>query len=371
MKILLFGDYSNYHACLGRALASMGHEVTVASDGGAWMNTARNYSLSRPLPGQAGGALLYLKLASSGRLKGYDVVSLINPAFAPLKPQRLRPLFDRLKKANGGVFLAAVGTDKAMMDFLSSADCELRYSEYYDAPGHIYEPNRHILQKHTEWQFGPIGPWCEYVYDNVKGVTTALYEYHLAMRRRIDADRLAYTGIPIETSAFEPGDSSADSSKKINLFLGRHSARQKIKGTDRLERAAARVAGEMPDRCSLIIVEDQPYEVYSRLLGNADIVLDQLYSYTPATNALMAMASGKATVSGAEPEFYDFIGETELHPIINAIPDDNLLYETIRDVVESPEKLRRAKTEGPLFVKKHNDAKVVAQRFLDFWTSKL
>lgn len=58
MKILLLGDYSNYHACLGDALRQLGYTVVVASDGGGFMKTEATVALRRRLPGPAGGALL-------------------------------------------------------------------------------------------------------------------------------------------------------------------------------------------------------------------------------------------------------------------------------------------------------------------------
>lgn len=369
MKILLLGDYSNYHACLGRALSQQGHEVTVASDGGGWMDTSRTLSLGRPFKGKAGGLCLFTKMLLDQRLKGFDIVSLINPSFVKLRPARLKTIFDRLKRKNGYVFLGSVGTDKAVMDFLTSPDCTLRYSEYFSSPGNIYQPNKEVLEKDCLWQRDEIGEFCEYVYDNVDGVTTALYEYHLAMERRFPSDLLAYAGIPIELP--EKTDREEKRTGKINLFLGRHSARKKFKGTDRLEKAALRVVSELPDLCTFSLVEDQPYSVYLDKLNGADIVLDQLYSYSPATNALLAMADGKAVVSGGEPEFYDFIGEKDLKPIINAIPDDEALYITIYDAVQNFALTRKTAQAGREFVARHNDSAIVARRCLDFWTSKM
>lgn len=102
MKVLLMGDASAYHATLAGGLAALGHDVTVASDGSRWMQTARNIDLSRR-QGKTGGALLWLRLATTlrNRLKGYDVVQLCSPGFLHLKPIRLQKKLSRLKKDNG------------------------------------------------------------------------------------------------------------------------------------------------------------------------------------------------------------------------------------------------------------------------------
>lgn len=51
MKILLLGDFSNYHQCLATALRELGHQVTVVSDGCEWMNTDRDIDVARRFKG--------------------------------------------------------------------------------------------------------------------------------------------------------------------------------------------------------------------------------------------------------------------------------------------------------------------------------
>lgn len=371
MRILLLGDYSNYHACLAVGLRRLGHEVTVASDGSEWMNTDTTLYLGRPLPGRAGGALLYLKMLASRQLKGYDVVSIISPSFVQLRPKRLKHIFDRLRKYNGKIFLSAIGTDKAFMDMITAADCPLRYSEFHTSQGVFYQKNLKELEENCLWQRGAIGKLCDYIYEHVDGVTTALYEYHLAMQRIFPQEKLAYVGIPIDLESIKPVERELCADGKVNLFLGRIDYHKEIKGTDRIGDVAEKIAKVYPDRCKLMIVENLPYKEYLLKLIKGDLILDQLYSFTPATNALLAMASGQAVLSGAEPEYYDFIGEKDNHPIINAVPDDDVLYETIKECVLNPDIVRKAGVSGRSFVEKHNETNVVAQRCVNFWESRL
>ena len=89
MKILLIGEYSNVHATLAEGLRTLGHKVTVLSDGDGWKNYPRDIDVSRK-PGKLSGILLMAKLyALLPRLQGYDVVQLINPIFFELKAERL------------------------------------------------------------------------------------------------------------------------------------------------------------------------------------------------------------------------------------------------------------------------------------------
>ena len=82
MKILLLGDYSNVHATLASALRTLGHEVTLASDGDSWKNYPRDVDLKRPSLGKFSSIAYYLRLLFTFRkFKNYDVVQLINPCF--------------------------------------------------------------------------------------------------------------------------------------------------------------------------------------------------------------------------------------------------------------------------------------------------
>ena len=367
MKILLIGDASNYHHTLANALVRKGHDVTVASHGSYWMNTHRDIDIARPCNGKLGGALLWLKLNTTLRndFKGYDVVQISNPTFLNLRPHRIREIFNRLKRDNGKVFLTALGTDSYFVEMCCDQNSPLQYSEW-----RINGEQGPIFDKKEEWFNQPLNEHCRYIYDNIDGAVTALYEYDLSVRRILPPDMVAYGGIPIDTKTITP--KYIDQIPEIiTLFLGRHRDRQAEKGTDRIEQVAKAIVEKYPNRCRLDIVENLPYDEYLSRLRNAHVVLDQLYSYTPATNALLAMAMGLNTLSGGESNYYDFIGETELRPIINAVPNNETLFSILDDVVAHPEKLITRSREGRLFVEKHNDSEVVAQRFIDFWLKKM
>ena len=89
MKILLIGEYSNVHATLAEGLKAIGHSVTVVSNGDFWKNYPRDISLVRH-PSKLGGIVYMAKLYSIlPRLRGYDVVQLINPMFLEIKAERI------------------------------------------------------------------------------------------------------------------------------------------------------------------------------------------------------------------------------------------------------------------------------------------
>lgn len=367
MRILLLGDYSNYHACLGAALQRLGHEVVVASDGSRWMNTARSFDTSRRLPGPLGGAWLYARMLTTRALRGFDVVQIISPSFVTLRPARLRAIYNRLRRHNGKIVLCACGTDKAFMDLVCAPDCPLPYSEFRLPSGQVI--NADVLAAESLWQQGAIAQWCEEVYDNVDGIVTALLEYHLAMQRRVGGERLKYVGIPIDLQVVKPIEHPIAEDDRVRIFLGRHRHRQAIKGTDIMGQVAEALCSQFPGKASLDIVENVTYAEYVQRMRSADLILDQMYSLTPATNALLAMAAGQCVVSGAEQMYYDFIGERHLRPVFNTPPTADGFEVLLRNLILNPAQLRHAAAIGREFVARHNDSDMVACRCLDFYNS--
>ena len=359
MKFLFVGDYSNFHVSLATELKRLGHEATIVSSGSRCMDTQRDINLVRE-PGFVGGMKYMYRLFSvMSKMRGYDVVQLINPNFFELRPGKIRYFFNELRRHNRSVFLSLAGSDPYYVRMCCRSE-ELRYSEYRlgkePAPFAQQNPTNEL-----EWQTVEMLNHCEDIYNGVDGAVSCLYEYDVAGRYYLK-DKLSYIGIPIDLESV--GYMPAPLGEKINIFVGIKSEYKAFKGTDRLLAAAQRIEAEMPDRCRVEVVENLPYKEYMRRLESADIVLDQLYSYTPAPNALGAMAMGKVVVSGAEPEFYDFIGEHELRPVVNVTPDDEAIYQTIKELVLDRERLKMLSAQGREFVEKHNSSKVVVQRYL-------
>lgn len=371
MKILLMGDASGYHCNLAVGLRRLGHDVTVASHGSYWMDTARDINLNRHTS-KVGGAYLWLRLHTSlaPKLKGYDVVQLSSPGFVDLRPHRLSRLFDRLKRDNGSIFLTALGSDPNFIDECLDPASPLEYSEWrlWDSPGSLALAQPH---KVAEWHNKSLVDLTHKIYEEVDGVVTALYEYDVACRRVVPAEKIAYGGIPIDMERVKQLERPLGAGK-INLFLGRHKSRLAEKGTDVLERICRTIVEANPRDFSFDLVENLPYAQYLRRLRSADIVFDQLYSYTPATNALLAMAGGQVVVSGGEEAYYRFIGEERLRPVINVVPGrESETVERVLSLASNRDELRELGRQGVQLVRKHNEAGVVARRFVDFWERKL
>ncbi len=369
MKILFAGDASNLHNCLAHRLRKMGHEATVASDGSRWMDTDRDINLVRH-PGKL-GALRYLMdiRRALPKMTGYDIVEIASPIFLRLKPHRVAKIFDFLKANNRHVVLSALATDKVYYDACHDGHT-FRYSDYFlgDEPSPYVGSSEYIMQQQDNWKEPFMSEHSNHILAGIDGAVACLYEYFVAYKPVL-GDRVAYGGVPIdvESLSFRPLEKTPE---KVRLFIGIQRDRHVVKGTDRLLAAMKRVHDRYPGITELEVVENLPYDEYTRRMRNSHVILDQLYSYTPATNALIAMAQGLVAVSGAEPEYYDLIGETSNKPVINVSPlVEGDIDKKLAWLVENRDQLPQMARMSRIFVEKHNAAPIVAQRYLDFWKS--
>lgn len=365
-RILLVGDYSNFHATLGKGLRKLGYDVTVASDGSTFMECDRDIDITRRHQSKIGGALyaasLYGKIHR--HLRGFDIVSFRDPQFLELKPKRIKWFFNKIVDANTSCFLSFLTTDVKFLDMLEAADSPLRYSEWF-IDG---KPNRLRIHDQAQWDGWHSEEMVDLVdtfYSRIKGTVTALYEYQLAAERIFPKDKVAYGGIPIDTAAIDFRE--LDRPKKVRLFLARDYRRQLEKGSDLLEKAARNIVARYPDKAEFIMLENVPRKQYLEVMRSCHVLLDQIYSYTPASMALEGMASGLTVVSGGEPEFYDFIGEKENFPVVNAPYELEPLEKCLENLIMNPSRLHANSRRGREFVEKHNSMETVARRFLDFW----
>ena len=145
--------------------------------------------------------------------------------------------------------------------------------------------------------------------------------------------------------------------------------RELEKGTKRLLEMALRLEQEMPGKCQAVCASGLPLHEYLERMRQSHIVLDQLYSYSPGTNAFQAMALGRVAATGAQPEYYDYIGQGEAHPLISLSPliPEPELKEQFRSLILAPEKMQNMAAEGRKIVERDNDVRIVAAKFQQHW----
>ena len=364
MRILLIGEYSNVHATLAKGLRALGHEVVVASNGDFWKDYPRDIDLARK-PGKWGGLSLMVKLITQlPKWTGYDVVQLINPQFVELKAERIFSIYDYLRRHNRCVVLGAFGMDSYWVRACMEQK-PLRYSDFNI--GDQLRDNPDALRERTDWLDTAKERLNRHVADTCNGIVAGLYEYWVCYRPAFPK-KTTYIPYPIEMPK-QPEPSF--SNRKLRLFIGINEARSAYKGTDVMLSAAEEVAKRYPEQVELRIARSVPFKQYQEMMDGSDAILDQLYSYTPSMNSLLAMSKGIICIGGGEPEHYDLLGEHELRPIINVEPDRQSVVDALEDLVGHPERIAQLKKDSIEYVRRHHEYISVAQRYDDFYTSIL
>jgi glycosyltransferase involved in cell wall biosynthesis len=134
-------------------------------------------------------------------------------------------------------------------------------------------------------------------------------------------------------------------------------------------RAAQRLKEQYPQQVELLVAEGVPFAKYQEMMNGSDLILDQLYSYTPAMNALLAMSKGIICVGGGEPEHYDLLGENELRPIINVLPNEQSVYDALEHLVLHPELIPKLKEESIAYVARHHNPVSIAKQYEKLYIS--
>lgn len=356
MRILLLGEYSNVHATLARGLRALGHEVTVASNGDFWKDYPRDIDLSRR-PGHLGGMALLAKVcASLPRMTGYDVVQLINPMFLELRAERIFPIYRWLRRHNRKVVLCAFG-----MDYYWVNECvtrkHLRYSDFNIGGELRHTPDSE--RERREWLGTAKERLNRMIAADCDHIVTGLYEYH-SCYQPLFPDKTTFIPFPIDVPEAPVSIAPSD---RLRIFIGVNRGRSAYKGTDIMLSAARRIAQAYPDRVELRIAESVPFARYERMVEGSDLILDQLYSYTPSMNPLMAMSKGVVCVGGGEPENYDILGETDLRPIINVQPTESSVYHELEQLVLHPDRLPRLRRDSREYVLRHHEYRHVARAY--------
>ena len=364
MKVLLIGEYSNVHATLAEGLRALGHEVTVVSNGDFWKNYPRDIDVSRPV-GRLGGLRLLCRLYQLlPKMKGYDVVQLINPMFFELKAERLFYFYDYLRKHNKKVFLGAFGMDWYWV-YYCSVKKPLRYSDFNF--GDKVRTDAESLKEQKDWIGTTKERLNKHIAETCDGIIAGLYEYWACYHPTLPKKT---TFIPFPIRCPKDVQLSGEVPSKVRIFIGINRSRSVYKGTDIMLKAAQDVLAKYPDKMELLKAESVPFAHYQQMMNGSDAILDQLYSYTPSMNPLLAMSKGIICIGGGEPENYEIINETKLRPVINVEPNYESVHKEVEQLVLHPERIPELKRQSVEYVKKHHDYLKVARQYLSFWESK-
>jgi len=362
MKILLFGEYSKVHLNLVEGLKQLGHHAVVASDGDDFKNYDKDIDLKKQMvlyPGKYSDVLKNYKFILT-KIRGFDIVQLINPLFVNDYPHRIKNFVKAIKTFNDKLFLGCFGDDYFFAQACKSG--LFRYS-----------PLSVPQERQTEQHFGLIDYFLQentknlnvYTVENSNGLIAGLYEYFAAYQN-LYSQKLTYIPFPI----ISPSDISPikiNKSEKIKILLGKQKNRIIWKGADIIESALIELENKYKKHISLKVVESIPYKEYINIVNNTHILADQLYSYSLPMNALSAMSLGKVVMGGGEEESYNILNEPALRPAFNITPDKESIYNVVEQILQDKKILEEKSIEGLKYIEKHHNHIKVAQQYLDFW----
>lgn len=363
MRILLLGEYSNVHWTLAEGLRSLGHEVCVVSNGDFWKDYKRDISLVRKYS-KTGGMLYLIKTwLLLPKFRNYDIVQIINPMFLELKAERIFPIYRYLKKHNKRVFMGAFGMDAFWIEACTRKPYIFRYSDFNIGDKEVL--NSYTAEQKADWQNTPKERLNKEIANDCDGIIAGMYEYYAAYKNGYEG-KLAYIPLPIPRAG-EKACRLYTPDRKIRFFIGIQKSRSIYKGTDIMMKALERIHEDYPDECEIMKAENVPFEQYSQMIENCDVLLDQLYGYSPGMNALLAMSKGKIVAGGAEEECYEILGEKNLRPMVNVTPSEESVYKELERLILEKERIPQMQAESIEFISKHHDPAKVAKEYLSFW----
>lgn len=364
VKILLLGEYSSVHCTLAEGLRDLGHDVTVASNGDFWREYPRDINLARDNK----FVFLWRLLRALPRMKGYDIVQLVNPMFMELKAERLFPIYNYLRRNNGRIVLCAVGDDH-YCSYVHRHMKPMRYSDYNY--GAVERCTAYAGDVYNDWVGTEKERLNRYIAADCDAIVAGSYEYWLPYSVTEDTDnegRKLCEKLHLVPYPFKmPAQVHPEPSEKLRVFIGISKERAEFKGTDIMLRAAKDLLKAYPERMELRTAGGLPFAEYSRMMDGSDVLLDQLYSYGPGMNALLSLSKGIVTLTGGEPEHYGIMGENECRPIIAVQPDYESVYHELEKLVLHPERLAELKNESRRYVARNYDYHKIAKQYEEIY----
>jgi len=377
MKILLIGEYSNLHNSLKEGLQKNGHEVVLLGTGDGFKNFDSDIVIkssvfegkflkfiAKIIDRLIGISLneieIFVKtIIIINKLKGYDVVQLINERSFNTSPFLEKILLKNIFKNNSKVFLLACGVDTVSIKY--AKEKKFRYSilSPYFENKNLKKEFKHTL-KYLNSNYLMLG---KFIREKVYGIISSDLDYHLPYK-----NSKKYLGIipnPINTDKLKITD--INKKNKIWILHAVNSKNKIKKGNEFFEKALSLVEEKYKNEINIIKTIDIPYSEHIINVKKCDILLDQVYAYDQGYNALEAMALGKVVLTGAEKEWIEFYNLEEDSVAINALPDVSKIVKKLSWLIENPIQLMNISKNARKFIEKHHHYENIAKKYLTTW----
>ena len=376
MNILLVGEYSRLHNSLKEGLEALGHQVTLVASGDQFKNfpvdIKIDHSFHHPLLKKLkvgfykltsidlGAYEIYIRMRlHSKKLRGFDVIQLINEFSLKSSPNLEIKLIKHLLKHNSKLYLLSCGIDYQCMSYMM--DGKFRYCVMTP---YLNDPSLKPLYKfQLQYLNDDFKKLHHFIYEKAHGVIASDMDYHIPLL----GDKL-YLGLipnPINTETI--GYLPMELKDKIKIFHGVNTLSIIKKGNDYFTEALKIIASKYGDKVQITTTHSLPYDEYIKTYDACHILLDQIYSFDQGYNALEAMAKGKVVFTGAEQEWLDYYGLEKDTVAINSLPDVGYLVEKLSWLIEQPENILQISKNARAFVELNHNYKDIAQTYIKTW----
>lgn len=379
MRIVLVGEYSRLHNTLKEGLTSLGHDVLLLGSGDGFKKYPVDYSIEAKwchtkllnIPRQIISRLTRFDIAKieiaarfyflSAKLKGFDVVQLINESpIQTIKSVELSFL-KKLVRNNKKLFVLSTGVDYLNVKFWFEHKDEKSILQPYFKDPSLEKQFRYIIQyrskKHKKLH--------DFVYSHCDGIIATDIDYMLPLLRK--SKFLGMIPNPVNSEKLVFNELTTDD--RIVLFLGINEWSYYQKGIGYFEKALAVIKEKFADRIDVIITRNIPYPEYINLYNKSHIVLDQLHGHDQGYNALEAMAKGKVVFTNASHAFEEYYKLNE-KVAIHALPDVDYLVNELCYLIEHPEEIKAIGTRARAFIEKEHNYIKIAEKYLSIWNKK-
>lgn len=352
-KVLLLGEFSSLHNYLKQGLHHIDDvKVTLASNGDGYKKIG---GADMPLPECANRSLIgrlqyyYRFFKAINKLRGFDVVQIINPSVIPYIIGEL--VVRKLKKNNGNLFLVSGGIDFALVK--AYLDGKFDYYVFDAMPEMVssYSTKSFIGRLRVNYE--------NFLTASVNKVIPILYEYSVGYKHEIIS---SVVPVPINVAKLEYRDNKPG--EKIVFFHGLNDERKK--GTKYIKEALERLQKNYSGDVEVIIDGKMPFDKYVNVLSKTNVVVDQCMGYGYGINACISMAQGKVVMAGARPETLNAFGLDEC-PIINIKPDVDYIYGRLEYIVKNRKMIPEWGRLSRKYVEEVHEMNSIADMYMNIW----
>ena len=353
MRILLLGELSGVHQELAPGLRALGHEVVVGHSRQAAPGFSSDIPFFRPAPGDGGPTEMLRDIASqlfnAPKLTGFDIVQVITPKFFNWKIHG--PMMRYLKRNNGRMVVintACTSDYHRRVAELSYRPCKECLKFDLKADRCIYDRPDEVRAEHLAFELAD-------------AIVATHYEYDFALADTPFADKVVGIPLPIDIGRHRP--SPMPPVDRVRIWYGE--TRYGFKGSAFILPALDRLkAGPLGDQVEIVKTGRLAFDDYLAFLKTLHIVIDQASSYGMGMNALYALARGRVTLTGAEPETLDFVGVSERdNPMVNILPDVDHIHNALAGLVERKAGLAELGERSAGYIAKYHAADVIAAHY--------